>query len=55
MCDKNTMARRKVNILNKFLGLQIMIKSVNSYLHVEERQLVSRLDLDLDLVSVRHL
>lgn len=55
MCDKNTMARRKVNILNKFPGLQIMIKSVNSYLHVEERQLVSRLDLDHDLVSDKHL
>lgn len=53
MCDKNTMVRRKVNILIKFPGLQIMFKSVNSYLHGGTKQLVSR--LDLDLVSDRHL
>ena len=53
MCDKNTMVRRKVNILIKFFGLQIMIKSVNPYLHVGTRQLVSR--LDHDLVSSKHL
>ena len=49
------MVRRKVNILMNFPGLKIMIESVSLYLHAVASWLMTRLDLDLDLVSNKHL